>query len=170
MLLRFPGACGVRDFLRGDLKTVAHPRDEIAYFTTRTFEDVALGSSLFGTLVIFDPARLPLVRLHGSEHVYLGPNPELELETDVTWVPPRLVASVSDWSPYDRPEKVRSLCGPAWEEERAQMRLKVNAYFEEISALARAGIPFPKTSWYATPQEERARLLKQAVPGAIGAT
>ena len=162
VLLRFPGACGVRDFLQGELETLAHPRDTITYFTTRNFADIQSGSSFFGSFVVFDPSRMPLVRLAGSDHVFLGPNPKVKLETDVTWVPPRLMSSIQDWSPYSTPDQVRELCGPDWKDERFEMMLQVNAYFEEISSLAQRGIPFPTTPWYATPVIERRRLLAQA--------
>jgi hypothetical protein len=162
VLLRFPGACGVRDFLNGTLKTLANPRDSITYFTTRNFDDIRAGSSHFGSFVVFDPSRFPLVKLAGSDHVYLGANPEVALEVDVTWVPPRLMATVEDWTLYDRPEAVRELCGPDWVEERFEMQLQINGYFEEISALEQAGVPLPGSSWYGTPAELRRQLLAQA--------
>jgi hypothetical protein len=162
VLLRFPGACGVRDFLQGSLKTLANPQDTITYFTSRNFKDIRAGSALFGSFVVFDPSRLPLVRLHGSDHVFLGPNPRVELEVDVTWVPPRFMESVTDWNRYSTPTLVRELCGPDWQEERFEMSLQINAYFEEIAALAQRGIPFPVTSWYETPLDERLRLLARA--------
>ena len=162
MLLRFPGACGVRDFLRGNLKTLANPQDTITYFTTRNFDEIRAGSGYFGGFVVFDPARLPLVRLDGSDHVFLGPNPLVQPEVDVTWVPPRLMESVTDWSRFVTPAQVRELCGPAWQQERFEMSLQVNAYFEEISSLALRGVPFPQTAWYATASEERLRLLAMA--------
>jgi chlorite dismutase len=69
---------------------------------------------------------------------------------------------VADWAPYDRPEAVRALVGPTWQEEREAMLDEVGRYFEEIAALTRAGVPYPTSPWYATPADERRRLIAQA--------
>jgi hypothetical protein len=162
VLLRFPGACGVRDFFQGALRCWSHPEDRVSWFTTRNFGDIHEGAGMFGALAVALPRGTPVVRLEGSDHVFLCPNGPARIEQDVTWVPPRMVRSVRDWGAYAGVAEVRAACGPALEEERWAVRQAVNAYFEEISGLSRAGLPFPATPWYATPLDERLTLLRRA--------
>lgn len=162
VLLRFPGACGVRDFFTGALRSWSHPDDRVSWFTTRDFGDIHEGAGMFGALAVTLPLGTPVVRLEGSDHVFLCPNGPARPEQDVTWVPPRMVRGVADWSVFAGVAEVRAACGPLLEEERWAVRQAVNAYFEEISGLARAGVPYPSTPWYATPLEERLTLLGRA--------
>jgi len=162
VLLRFPGACGVRDFLHGALATLAHPAERVAWLTSRSFEDIHPGASRFGGLVAFPSAQVPLVRAHGSDHVYVALNTPVTLERDVTWVPPRMWTAVTDWRVFSSAGEVREACGPTLAMEKLAMAQQVNAYFEEISHLGRAGIPFPSGPWYATPLAERLTLLERA--------
>lgn len=161
-LLRFPGACGVRDFLQGSLVTLSHPGERVVFLASRGLSDIHPGASRFGGLVAFLPPGTPLVRSSTEAHVYVALNVPVSREREVTWVPPRVWTSVADWSGFGSADEVREACGPSLGEERLAMAQQVNAYFEEISQLERAGVPFPATPWYATPPEERLTLLRRA--------
>ena len=161
-LLRFPGACGVRDFLDGALRSYSRPDDPVSWFTTRDFGDIHEGAGHFGALAVCLPPGTPVVRLEGSDHVFLCLNAPAQREKDVTWVPPRMVRSVENWGAFAGLPEVRAACGPSLEEERWAVRQAVNGYFEEIAWLTQAGVPYPETPWYATPVEERLRLLQRA--------
>ncbi|MEN9799951.1 MAG: hypothetical protein RL653_3648 [Pseudomonadota bacterium] len=161
-LLRFPGACGVRDFMDGTLRSYSRADEAVSWFTTRDFGDIHAGAGLFGALVVALPRGTPVVRLSGVDHVFLCLNAPARPEQDVTWVPPRMVREVADWRRFEDLAHVRAACGPSLEEERWAVRQAVNAYFEEISWLTQAGVPYPSTPWYATPLEERLRLLERA--------
>ncbi len=163
VLLRFPGASGVREFLRGTLKHVSQAEDPVAFFTTETFDEIREGVGLFGCFVMFDPLRLHLVRPHGYPgHVYLGFNPTIEVEIDMTWVAPRVMAQVGDWSSFDTPEKVRELVGPGRLEDRARMVDVIAPYFDEVTAIVESGQPLPTVPWYRVPVGERLSRLAQA--------
>lgn len=165
VLLRFPGASGVRDFLRGSTSSLAHPRDAVTHFTTRAFSDIDEGVAHFGLWLVFETERLELVALEGSEHVFLGVNVAVVADQDFTWVPPQVATSIQDpreWQQFDSVQKVRALCGSNWQEQREEMSLVINQYFEEIDSLRQANIPFPSASWYKTENVERLRLLELA--------
>jgi len=152
----------VRDFLQGALVTLSHPAERVVFLASRGLSDIHPGASCFGGLVAFLPPGTPLVRSSTEADVYVALNVPVKLEKDVTWVPPRVWQAVADWSGFGSAGEVRDACGPSLAEERLDMAQQVNAYFEEISHLARAGLPYPATPWYATPRDERISLLQRA--------
>ncbi len=161
VLLRFPGACGVRDFLHGTLSTLARSGDRVTWFTRATFEDIERGVGHFGCFLVFDPLRYGLCEVAGAPGIYVGTNPRVVCDADVTWMPPRLMASIADWSPYATVESAHALVGPTLKAERTQMAERVNAYFEEISALLASGRPPPDRPWYDVSPAERAGILSE---------
>lgn len=161
-LLRFPGACGVRDFLQGSLVTLSHPAEPLVFLADRGLSSIHPGASRFGGLVAFLPAGTPVVCSREEPHVYVALNVPVRLEQDVTWVPPRVWTSALHWGGFGSVDEVREACGPDLDDEKLEMSQQVNAYFEEISHLARAGLPYPSTPWYATPLEERLTLVERA--------
>ena len=161
-LLRFPGACGVRDFMNGTLRSYSRADEPVSWFTTRNFGDIHDGAGLFGALAVALPPGTPVVRLSGKDHVFLCLNAPARPGIDVTWVSPRVVREVPDFNVFENLDQVRAACGPTLEEERWAVQQAVNAYFEEIAGLTQAGVPYPDTPWYATPLEERLTLLRRA--------
>ena len=161
-LLRFPGACGVRDFMSGALVTLADPDERLAFLATCSLPEILPGAGRFGGLVAFLPAGTPLVKSRREAHVYVALNVPVRREQDVTWAPPRMWTAGTDWGAFRSAAEVREACGPSLPEEKLSMAQQVNAYFEEISQVGRAGIPYPSTPWYATPLEERLTLLGRA--------
>lgn len=158
VLLRFPGACGVRNFLYGRLFSIARPGEPLAYFTRVNFDFIRQGVSFFGCLIVFEPRRFSLVKTEEA-NVFIGMNKPVEKDKDVTWIPPRLMDTVDSWEAYDSVEKVHDLIGGTLYKEREQMLSVLNAYFEEVSMVVESKLPLPKVPWYEVPAEERLNIL-----------
>jgi len=158
-LLRFPGACGIRDFLQGGLRTIARDGDPIAYFARKNIDYIEKGSGLFGCLIAFDPVRFHPVQTR-DEHVCIGVNGPVEIDKDVTWIPPRLMKSDIPWDTLKSVEEAQDIIGSSLQEERLAMLDKVNGYFEEVSVLVASDLPLPDVPWFDVSEEERRAILE----------
>lgn len=157
-LLRFPGPCGIRDFLNGELKFLATPEDRVVYFTSRNFEYIEEGAGLFGSLVVFDALKFEIVQT-AVAHVYVGKNCALSTEHRIGWAPPSVMKRVEDWSGVDSPEILAKLIGPDSGEREAVQKL-ADAYFAEIEAVAKVERR-PGKFWFAMSAAERVRMLER---------
>ncbi len=157
-LLRFPGPCGIRDFLNGELKFLATPEDRVVYFTSRNFEYIEEGAALFGSLVVFDALKFEIVQTAAS-HIYVGKNLPLSAEHRIDWVPPSVMKRVENWSEIDGPDALAKLIGPG-SDERDTVRKMAGDYFAEINAVAQLERR-PGKFWFALSAAERTRELQR---------
>ncbi len=157
-LLRFPGPCGIRDFLCGRLRRLASAGEAIVYFTACHFDDIATGVAHFGALVILKPIQFQIVQTR-EPHIFIGQNCAVDAGRDVAWVPPRVAASVEDWSGIGTKTEIEDLTGPDARDERLETLENVNRYFSEVSDLVDAGFSFPDGYWFLTRRAERVATL-----------
>lgn len=161
-LLRFPGACGVRDFLAGTMTRLSPPDDPVIHFTRASFAYIRQGAGLFGCLLVFEPARFGLVAT-ADPLVLLGREAPFEAARDLAWVPPRLVEQDAGWERMRGQADLERLAGPTLVDEARVMRATLDRYFAEVDAVWESGLDRSATPWFARPVESR-----RAVLGVIG--
>jgi hypothetical protein len=160
-LFRCPGACGLRDLLRGE-GFLAPLSAEVAWFTDAPLHAGAPAAGHFGTLALLEPLALsPVVALpsvdSGGRAAYATANVRFDPE-QALWLPPSRLRRPLRWDALSSVREARRALGDD-AGERAQVLDAVHAYLDELHALARAGAPGPGRPWLAVPEPERRRLL-----------
>jgi len=160
-LFRFPGPEGLRKFLRGEAKRLGPGLRSWTWVHERPDGAGTAGAARFGSAAVLDPlvlqpcrseepgAWIALSRLPGDPESYV-------------WVPPSLLAVPLRWDEIRRAGELRERVGPAYDEELARVGEDLDAYLEELSALARSGAPGPAIPWCDVAEGERFRRLSES--------
>jgi hypothetical protein len=157
-LFRFPGPEGLRKFLRGEACSLGPGLRAWTWYHERPGGAGTAGPTLFGTVAVLDPLRLQPCRAE-EPGAWIGLSRLPEDPEATLWLPPSQLAAPLPWDDARRASEIRERIGPAYEEELGRVGAELDAYLEELSALARAGAKGPAVPWCDVPVEERIRRL-----------
>jgi len=159
VLLRFSGPCGVRDFFDESLTRLAPAEDSVVFMAARNVEFIAQGVDYFGCFAVLNPLDYHLVQTPDPD-VFVGENRRVEHLSDVVWIPPAVMKSVSNWAELDASD-AHDLVAPTVAESRRTVSERISEYFEELSDLDRSGfLVGNKAFWFKRSQQDRLAILK----------
>jgi hypothetical protein len=160
-LFRQPGPVGLASFLRGGLSRLGAPESPWLWLADDPARTSRRAARLFGVIAVLEPLRLEPCVLPGRKGHYLAANRPLGPLDTAVWTPPSAVAAGLSFDRIRTREQALRRFGRHYEDERQATLDALGAYLEELSALARAGVPSPFGPWCAVPRQERRRLLSK---------
>jgi|GEM_PF-2662657 len=161
LLIRYPGACGVRDHFNETLKNLAHPDQPISHFTTELIPYIREGARRFGIFVIPNPTgEIPLVKASGEEPVYLTMNTPLIRDQDYCWIPARLLPELQERKSVENVSEILHEFGDEILEAKISSRFELEDYFREVGGVISSGIALPVERWHELPERRRREILR----------
>jgi hypothetical protein len=162
ILIRYPGACGVRDHFNESLVTLARTDLKSCHFTTELIPYIRKGARRFGLFVVPNPnGRIPLIRLPGEEPAYLSENLALTRDQDYCWVPASLLAEIQSEEQAVQVSEILDRHGERIAEARLNVRIELDNYFGEVRQVISSGVPLPEERWHELPEVRRRAILRE---------
>lgn len=161
-LYRYPGPVGLKDYFLGTTRTLAPQGATWTWFAE--FPEAAGTSAVdeFGMVAVLEPMRLQPCATEESG-VFVA-EASLPAESGHLWVPPDHLADRGEvpWDALMAREAAVDAIGDVYDERREVVGRKLDAYLEELSALAGAGVDEPDAPWCDVPDEERRQIVESA--------
>lgn len=158
-LFRFPGACGLVEWLLGSLVTLAKPGDAELWAATSPVNGEVPGAIHFGTFALLQPLRFGMCE--ASPGLWVGANRPLDDPGRIAWVPPSAMEAAVPWERIADAGEAGAHFGSGLERERGEVIDSLELYSREVEAIAKAGVPDPEIRWCDRPEELRAKLLAE---------
>lgn len=164
-LFRFPGACGLVEWLLGSLVTLGKRTDAELWAATAPLNGEVPGAIHFGTFALLQPLRFGMCE--ASPGIFVGANRPLDDPDRIAWIPPSAMEAAIPWDRVSSAGEAAEYLGTGIEREREAVIDSLDLYAREVEAIAKAGVPDPEIRWCDRPEELRAKLLAEFGVGAI---
>jgi hypothetical protein len=162
-LFRFPGPCGMLDHFLGTMERIAPVPDGELWAAAAPKNGEAAGAIHFGTFALLEPLRFAMCATRDAG-IYVGVNRPVEDPSRAVWIPPSKLVAPIPWDTVRDADEARAHLGSAADREGREARDVMEAltlYLDELTSVAKAGVPDPAIRWCDRPPELRRRTLDE---------
>lgn len=160
-LFRAPGPHATRRYLAGapEAAWLAPEVQPWLWLSERPASGSRRQAELFGVLAVLVPLPLQPCRVRPGQ--WIAEN-RLVPDEGLVWVPPSALRAAVPWDALGTRRAAEQALGAGLAEERRRVGERLDAYLEELSLLAAAGVPGPDRPWCDVPAAERRQILAAA--------
>jgi hypothetical protein len=166
-LFRSPGPAALKAWFDGTLEQLAHSQAPYVWLTNVEEGTSPTEAREFGVLAVLQPFHLQPCQTR-EEGSFLGLNLPFKSRTThlglgkdaVVWVPPSAIGRSIRWAHISTAREAEAFFGPHVVGERSTVLARLNAYLDEVAAVAAAGASPDDVQWYNLPLTERREILR----------